>query len=402
MNSVRMFVVMVALAVCGFAPLVSPSAHGRYSDIVLLDDENWGMVMNGEHNALVLFAAPWCMHSKRVYPEFEKVAATFKLTDGVIIAQVKADEETTLATRHGITGFPTLKWYTKDAPLEPKRYHGGRTAEDMVAFLNKKLNMNKKLRPAENFVVNLTPLNFDAIVLDSKQTVMVFFYAKWSKISTDLLDDYNIVGKTYRSDDNIVLCKMDVENYPDYAVKYDVTSYPKILVFPSGETSDVPRIYDDGHTPQNYVQYLNKATGALRMTGGNILDYAGTTENLTDCASRFMDYVYSEDLKKAEETAKEFEDGEKMTFVPSSNDELDLDDMAVTYDLSNIVSVSKRELAEAMLPFYRHVAKQTLEHGKDWPKTELQRINALIKSDAVRHKKKTDFMYKRNVLNSFV
>ena len=50
MNSVRMFVVMVALAVCGFAPLVSPSAHGRYSDIVLLDDENWGMVMNGEHN----------------------------------------------------------------------------------------------------------------------------------------------------------------------------------------------------------------------------------------------------------------------------------------------------------------------------------------------------------------
>ena len=62
---------------------------------------------------------------------------------------------------------------------------------------------------------------------------MVFFYAEWSKISTDLLDDYNIVGKTYRSDDNIVLCKMDVENYPDYAVKYDVTSYPKILVFPS-------------------------------------------------------------------------------------------------------------------------------------------------------------------------
>ena len=91
-----------------------------------------------------------------------------------------------------------------------------------------------------------------------------------------------------------------------------------------------------------------------------------------------------------------------MTFVPSSRDELDLDKMAVTYDLSNIVSVSKRELAEAMLPFYRHVAKQTLEHGKDWPKNELQRINALIKSDAVRHKKKTDFMYKRNVLNSFV
>ena len=59
------------------------------------------------------------------------------------------------------------------------------------------------------------------------------------------------------------------------------------------------------------MQYLNKATGALRMTGGNILDYAGTTENLTDCASRFMDYVYSEDLKKLKKLQKSLRMGKR-------------------------------------------------------------------------------------------
>ena len=58
--------------------------------------------LNGEHNALVLFAAPWCMPA-RVYPEFDKYA-TFKLTDGVIIAQVKADEKH-LGNQAGMLAF---------------------------------------------------------------------------------------------------------------------------------------------------------------------------------------------------------------------------------------------------------------------------------------------------------
>jgi protein disulfide-isomerase A6 len=395
--------ILLTLAILGsFAAMqVTGTAHGKYSSIVLLDDENWNMVMNGEHNALVLFAAPWCMHSQKVYPEFDKVAATFRLSDGVMIAQVKADEEKSLTSRNGVTGFPTLKWYTKGNPNLPQRYNGGRTADDMVAFLNKKLNLNKQVRPAETHIVTLSPLNFDSIVLDAKQNVMVYFYAEWSKESRDLLRDYEIVGKTYRSDDNVVLCKMDVEKHTEYGLKYGVTSYPTILFFPSGEFSDVPRIYDSGYSPQNYVQYLNKASGALRMTGGNILDYAGTTETLKECAARFMDSVYSNDIKSAEETLKEFDDVEKMLSDTKENKEVDNGDRAVTYDPSVLISGSKKKLAKQMLPYFKHVAKQTLTHGQDWPQKELLRMAELIKSTAVRHAKKTEFMYKRNVLNSF-
>ena len=377
---------------------VSGTAHGKYSSIVLLDDENWNMIIDGERSALVLFAAPWCRHSQKVYPELEKVAATFRPSDGVIIAQVKADEEKALSSRHEITGFPTLKWYAKGAPNTPKRFKGGRNAEDMVAFVNKKLNLNKQIRPAETYVVKLTPLNFDGIVLDQKQNVMVYFYADFSKESKQLLKDYDIVAKTYRSDDHVTLGKMDVENHPEYALKYGVTSYPTILFFPSGEFSDVPRIYDEGYSPQNYVHYLNKASGALRMTGGNILDYAGTTTNLQDCAARFMDSIFDNNMKVAEEAMKEFDDIEKMTTIDKKDD---TEDKAVTYDVNNIIVSSKQKLAVKMLPYYKHIAKQTFQHGSSWPQTELKRIQELIASDAVRHAKKTEFMYKRNVLNTF-
>ena len=58
-----------------------------------------------------------------------------------------------------------------------------------------KLNLNKQIRPAETYVVKLTPLNFDGIVLDQKQNVMVYFYADFSKESKQLLKDYDIVAK---------------------------------------------------------------------------------------------------------------------------------------------------------------------------------------------------------------
>ena len=61
--------------------------------------------------------------------------------------------------------------------------------------------------------------------------VVLLFYADFSKESKQLLKDYDIVAKTYRSDDHVTLGKMDVENHPEYALKYGVTSYPTILFF---------------------------------------------------------------------------------------------------------------------------------------------------------------------------
>ena len=56
--------------------------------------------------------------------------------DSVIIAEVNADEETELATRFDITGFPTLKYFPAGAADEPIDYDGQRTADDLTRWTN--------------------------------------------------------------------------------------------------------------------------------------------------------------------------------------------------------------------------------------------------------------------------
>ena len=57
-----------------------------------------------------------------------------------MVANVDADDKknSKLAQKYGITGFPTIKFFSKDKKDEPEDYDGGRTEEEFVAFLNEK------------------------------------------------------------------------------------------------------------------------------------------------------------------------------------------------------------------------------------------------------------------------
>lgn len=57
--------------------------------------------------------------------------------ESVVIAEVNADEDKVLSERFGITGFPTLKYFPAGEKVEAVDYREGRTAEDIINFINK-------------------------------------------------------------------------------------------------------------------------------------------------------------------------------------------------------------------------------------------------------------------------
>ena len=59
--------------------------------------------------------------------------------ESVIIAEVNADEDRELAQRFGIQGFPTLKFFPAGAADKPEDYEDGRTALDLVRYMNDKV-----------------------------------------------------------------------------------------------------------------------------------------------------------------------------------------------------------------------------------------------------------------------
>lgn len=104
--------------------------------VVTLTTDNFESVITGNSRVLVEFYAPWCGHCKALAPEFENAAQVIAKDEGIeaVLAKVDATIEKDLATKYGVKGFPTLKFFTGDVDA-PSDYSGGRTESTIVQWL---------------------------------------------------------------------------------------------------------------------------------------------------------------------------------------------------------------------------------------------------------------------------
>lgn len=143
------------------------------SDVTVLGPENFDqIVMDSNKNALVEFYAPWCGHCKRLAPDYEIVAHAFKSEPNCVVANLDADKHRDLSSRYGVTGFPTLKFFSKDSK-EPTAYEGDRSPQAFIDFLNEKCGTFRKigggLLPQAGRIATLDDLAAKYLAADSAQ-----------------------------------------------------------------------------------------------------------------------------------------------------------------------------------------------------------------------------------------
>lgn len=106
------------------------------AEVQVLTAANFDSVISGNQFVLVEFYAPWCGHCQRLEPEYNQASSDLQAAgSSVILAKVDATLEDSLAQRHGIQGYPTLKFFKNGNPVE---YDGGRTAQEIVSWVTKK------------------------------------------------------------------------------------------------------------------------------------------------------------------------------------------------------------------------------------------------------------------------
>ncbi len=93
------------------------------------------------------------------------------------IAAVDATQAQSLASKYGVQGYPTIKFFPKGSTT-PEEYQGGRTADTIVKWVNDKVGTTRKVKTAPSFVTTLTSDNFDQFVGGNK-AALVEFYAPW-------------------------------------------------------------------------------------------------------------------------------------------------------------------------------------------------------------------------------
>jgi protein disulfide isomerase len=99
------------------------------------------VVGSAEHDVFIQFYAPWCGFCKEMAPALGEVAKKLENED-VVIARFDATSNDFDKARFPLSGYPTLFFVKKGEPqTPPEEYTGGRTTEEMLAYLRTKLDL---------------------------------------------------------------------------------------------------------------------------------------------------------------------------------------------------------------------------------------------------------------------
>lgn len=124
------------LFLCIFCVVLSDLDFFVEDNVVILDNNNIYKAISSHKFLLVMFYAPWCGHSKRLAPEWTKAAK--KLQGQVVkLARCDASNSTSITQKFGIRGFPTISVFRSG---ERSEYTGGRSASEIVAWVNRKIS----------------------------------------------------------------------------------------------------------------------------------------------------------------------------------------------------------------------------------------------------------------------
>ncbi|OPJ87752.1 protein disulfide-isomerase A2 [Patagioenas fasciata monilis] len=112
---------------------------GEEDDVLVLHEHNFARALNEHQLLLVEFYAPWCGHCERLAPAFAQAAAALKNESSLArLGKVDATAQKALASKFGVTSYPTLKLFRDGNRTHPLAYTGRMDAEGIVRWMQRR------------------------------------------------------------------------------------------------------------------------------------------------------------------------------------------------------------------------------------------------------------------------
>ncbi len=93
---------------------------------------------NSSDPTIVAFHANWCGHCKTLMPHWDRFEKEFNGNNGIVVTNIESEEDKQLMKKHGIQGFPTIKYCPKGLHNTEGTvsHEGARTYHGLVEFFN--------------------------------------------------------------------------------------------------------------------------------------------------------------------------------------------------------------------------------------------------------------------------
>jgi protein disulfide-isomerase A6 len=278
---------------------------------------------------------------------------------------VDADAHKDLGQRYGVTGFPTLKYFSGDG--KEVTYEGARDLDALAAHVTKESGVRSNIKPPPPpATVIVNSRDFDQVVLDDSKDVLITFTAPWCGHCKSLKPVYERVATTFAPESNCVVANIDADtgaNKP-IAQKYGVSSYPTIKFFPKGNKSN-PESYEGGRSEADFVNFLNEKCGTHRAVGGGLSDMAGLIPEWDTLANQF--------------------------FSATGAARKTIHDQAV--------ALGKKTGVDAQ--YYLRVMNKVVNDGEAYLEKEAKRLAAILEKKSLAASKLDEIKIKANILRSF-
>ncbi len=232
-------------------------------DVLHLDGTDFAEKIDSADSAVVMFYAPWCGHCKRFKPDFGEAATTMKAEGikGVLAAvDCTASESRELCSKHGVSGYPTIKHFVKGKVS--KDYEGGRNKAALLAFMRDPSAEPPPPPPPEpkwsesgSPVVHLTGDTFEGF-LKKKKHALVAFYAPWCGHCKALKPEFDAAATDMVENKKVSFVGVDCteEGTKEVCSKFGVEGFPTIKYFTYGK-AEID--YAQGRKKDDFVKFMN-------------------------------------------------------------------------------------------------------------------------------------------------
>eukprot|EP00994_Dinema_validum_P002387 NODE_1524_length_919_cov_79.944828_g1183_i0.p1 GENE.NODE_1524_length_919_cov_79.944828_g1183_i0~~NODE_1524_length_919_cov_79.944828_g1183_i0.p1 ORF type:complete len:268 (-),score=45.81 NODE_1524_length_919_cov_79.944828_g1183_i0:48-851(-) len=218
---------------------------GSLTGVVDLTTANWDENMAKDSHFLIEFYAPWCGWCKKLVPVWTELGLLSENHPSVNVAKFDATQadSSEIKSKFGIRGFPTIILLKAGARDTPIKFTGDRTTEGFSAFVKSHTDASldehapaaEAEKPIEadtasedGTVIDLTPDNFDAVVLDDSKDVFVKFYAPWCGHCQRMEGAWNELAK---AEPEVVIARCDASKYNELGSRFGVRGFPTLKWF---------------------------------------------------------------------------------------------------------------------------------------------------------------------------